>query len=401
MIPFARILNYGNILVRSKIKQVVKPSGGSYYVLMDDGQLWVGGANADGQLGINNTTAQINKLVLSRSDVRLVSAINTVTAIVTNDNKIYFAGSSVAFDGNSTKISTWQDITNTRFSGVDISSVVDIAAANWIQVLTSTGNLYSTGYNALGNIGNGTTTAYNATTPYLTATDVKQMYVDGNHTYYIKNNGEIWGCGNNGYGATYSLDVTLTSNQQAYPIPTPQQMFKTLPLFDFTQDVFYGQNRSAYIARGTGLVSNMCGSGGYGESGVAPNSSATVGILSPNGNSTTPGNPKLGIDNTSISTRYYITTDNKLYSVGYNYNGTCSTGSTNPTSSPVYPLMEVTANFPGNVSDIKGIVSDTGCTFVWTDYDIYMCGTNYQNMTDEFGNTGNTLKLTKLNSLPF
>lgn len=400
MIPFARIIKYGNNITKNKIKNVVRTTGSSYFVLMDNGELWAGGNNSDGQLGIGNTTDQTQKLILSRSDVRLVDMFNSVAVIVTYDDKIYFAGNSVAFNGGNSKISTWQDITNTRFSGVDISTIIKVAAANWIQVLTSTGNIYSTGYNILGNIGNGTTTSYHATTPYLTSTSVKEMYVDGNHTYFIKNNGEIWGCGNNGYGATYSLDVTQTSNQQSYPITTPVQMFKTLPVFDFTQDLFYGQPRSAYITRGTGLVSNMCGSAGYGESGFTPNNSATVGILSPNGNSTIPGNPKMGIVNRSNSTRYFISTDDKLYSVGYNYSGTCSTGSTNPTSSPVYPMVEVTNNFPGNVSDIKGITSDTGCTFVWTDYDIYMCGTNLQNMTNEFGTVGNTLKLTKI-TLPF
>lgn len=400
MLPFARMLEYGNVIVKSKIKHVVNSSSGTYFILLDDGTLWGGGNNADGQVGVGNTTTQIQKLNLIRNDVRLVDIINNISVIVTTDNRIKFSGSSVAYNGNSTKVTDWQDITDTRFSTVDVSKIIKIYAANWICALTSDGNLYSTGYNNMGNIGNGTTVAYNATTPYLTSSNVKDMYIDGNHTYYIKTNGEIWGCGNNGYGATYSVDVTNTSNQQGYPIPTPQQMFKTLPPFDFTQDIFLGQQRSAYIMRGTGLVSNACGSPGYGEIGLGYNASATYGVLSPNGNSTFPENPKVGISNTSTSTRFYVSTNNKLYSVGYNYNGTCSTGSTNPTNAPVSTLTDVSSNFPGSISEIIGISSNTSNTYVWTENDIYYCGSNTSVMTPEFGLTGNTLTLTKI-TLPF
>lgn len=398
MIPFVRIFEYGNTKVRPKIKTIINSSS-AYFVLLDNGQLWGGGEQKYGQLGLGDTLPRYQEMIKLRDDVRLVDCISDACLIVTFDNKVMYSGRNIVLGTNDTTINpVFTDITNERFVGVDISTITKITCSITISVLTSSGDVYGTGHNALGTVGNGTVERYNASTPYLTASGIKDIFVDASHVYLLKNNGEIWGVGNNGYGAVYSLDDPRTSTQTSRAISTPVQLFKTFSVLNTETDVFFGTQHNAYIMRGDGsLISNACGSKFYGDIGLGIDTSGPKGVFSTEGNGVIPSNPKIGINYITDSCKLYVSNDNKLYSIGYNNNGNLSNGNT--TTSAVW--LDVTDSYPGDLSLVRGVSCYASTVVIWDDYDVYTCGSNLSLMTKLFGTTGKTLLLSKINDLPW
>ena len=119
-------------------------------ILKNDGTLWSCGYNEYGQLGLgdkNNRT--------------------TFTQITTNGNNV----KSIYCGGNHTFI------------------------------LKNDGTLWGCGYNDEGQLGLGDKTNRTTFTQITTNTDnIKEIYCGYSHTIILKNDGTLWGCGNNGYG---------------------------------------------------------------------------------------------------------------------------------------------------------------------------------------------------------
>ena len=123
---------------------------GHSLILKNDGTLWSCGYNEYGQLGLgdkNNRT--------------------TFTQITTNGNNV----KSIYCGGNHTFI------------------------------LKNDGTLWGCGYNDEGQLGLGDKTNRTTFTQITTNTDnIKEIYCGYSHTIILKNDGTLWGCGNNGYG---------------------------------------------------------------------------------------------------------------------------------------------------------------------------------------------------------
>ena len=68
-------------------------------------------------------------------------------------------------------------------------------------ILKNDGTLWGTGDNQYGQLGLGDTTNRNTFTQITTNTDnVKSVYCGGSHAFILKNDGTLWGCGRNDYG---------------------------------------------------------------------------------------------------------------------------------------------------------------------------------------------------------
>ena len=68
-------------------------------------------------------------------------------------------------------------------------------------ILKNDGTLWGCGQNAYGQLGLGDATNRKTFTETTTnVDDVKSIYCGRNHTFMLKNDGTLWGCGSNTYG---------------------------------------------------------------------------------------------------------------------------------------------------------------------------------------------------------
>ena len=76
-------------------------------------------------------------------------------------------------------------------------------------ILKNDGTLWGCGYNYYGNLGLGDTTDRNTFTQITINTDnIKEVYCGYYHTFILKNDGTLWGCGDNSYGELGLGDTT-------------------------------------------------------------------------------------------------------------------------------------------------------------------------------------------------
>ena len=146
-------------------------------ILKNDGTLWGCGRNAEGQLGLGNSG---NK--------------NTFTQVTTNGDDIKSA-----------------------YSGVYHTII-----------LKNDGTLWSCGSNSNGELGLGDTTNRTTFTEITTnVDDAKTFYCSYYHTFMLKTDGTLWGCGNNQYG---QLGLGDTTNRTTFTqVTTNGDDVKTLP----------------------------------------------------------------------------------------------------------------------------------------------------------------------------
>ena len=102
-------------------------------------------------------------------------------------------------------------------------------------ILKNDGTLWGCGNNYYGNLGLGDNTNRTTFTQVTTNTDnIKSVYCGCNHTFILKNDGTLWGCGHNEYGqlglgdnthkTTFTQITTNTNDIKSFPnqydIPT-------------------------------------------------------------------------------------------------------------------------------------------------------------------------------------
>ena len=81
-------------------------------------------------------------------------------------------------------------------------------------ILKNDGTLLGCGCNDHGQLGLGDNTNRNTFTQVTTnANDIKQVYCGGYHTLILKNDGTLWGCGDNSYG---QLGLGDTANRNTF-----------------------------------------------------------------------------------------------------------------------------------------------------------------------------------------
>lgn len=150
MIPFARMLEYGNIAPGRREIDTFRV-GATHMVLLDStGVLWGIGYNTQMQLGLPTGTNSIGKWTELHSDVRLATAAFDSTIIVTTDNRIYYTGINLV---STSATAGWVDIT-ASMNGIDISTISALyTTAGILHICTSDGLLYAFGRNNNSNAG--------------------------------------------------------------------------------------------------------------------------------------------------------------------------------------------------------------------------------------------------------
>ena len=146
MIPFVRILNYGNTVRPIELGAVSAYNGHTHIVLLDTrGDLWGTGRNQLGQLGFSDISAEyLNKWVKIKSSVRIAYANTSYTVVITTTNSVLYCGSGLV---NNTVNASWVDITSSMGT-MNIASITKIYGANGMLHFKDTnGNIYAFGLN--------------------------------------------------------------------------------------------------------------------------------------------------------------------------------------------------------------------------------------------------------------
>lgn len=120
--------------------------------LKADGTVWSWGYNANGQLGLGDTSNRYKPTKIDIENVIDIATGDGHTLLLTKDGKVYSCGtnsySQLGRSGNTTKPEEVPGLEN----------ISQIAASTYNSMaLTKDGKLYTWGYNGNGQLGNGTT----------------------------------------------------------------------------------------------------------------------------------------------------------------------------------------------------------------------------------------------------
>jgi len=257
----------------------------SLYVLYEDGDLYVTGLNNYGQLGIGNTISQY-ELVFSASDVKSVHLSSVgyhqdynSAAIIKNDNSVWLVGYNgygQLGNGNTVNQVDWVKAN----LGSNEAKDVLVLGTNYISIfiLTTTGKVYSSGYNGYGQLGDGSTANRNEFKLLDNMSDREVVKMvgsggtrNGSSAYYhisvmfLTNDGRVFGQGYNGYGQLgvgNTVDQHLPVEISYTNIYADSEPYKVIDIF-MSKGSF---TSSGYITNKNDLY--MQGYNGYGQLGI-------------------------------------------------------------------------------------------------------------------------------------
>jgi len=195
--------------------------------IKSDGSLWVWGRNHYGVLGLDaNDTDDKHTPVqmpldgdgdgVADTDWKQVDIGFKFMMAIKEDGTLWGWGSNdfgkIGIGSTAYTVSPQEIVIGTeRFSKVATKN-------NSAYVLTQTGKIYATGYNAYGQLGLGDTTNRNAFVQVGTASDWADIAAESSHFIAVKDasgNNDVWGCGDNANG---QIGDSTTSN---YTVLTP------------------------------------------------------------------------------------------------------------------------------------------------------------------------------------
>jgi alpha-tubulin suppressor-like RCC1 family protein len=238
--------NTSNVLVPTKVTALngvnivdVQFSKGYYNIgrnhalfLADDGSLYACGYNVSGQLGIGNTTNQSTPQLLSKSDWSKIYAMGEdggFSAGIDTSGDLYmwgWNGRGQLGIGSTTNQSTPQlvnafgGVTVSKFSGAHgYSTIFNNYGSS--MCLLSTGAVYTWGHNAEGNLGTGDTTQYN-TPQHISGLgtdnqDILMAHSAYGVSYVIKDDQSVVASGYNAYGQLGDGTTTQRNTHQTIP----------------------------------------------------------------------------------------------------------------------------------------------------------------------------------------
>lgn len=331
-----------------------------------DGSLWMWGNNWFGQLG-NGTTNRANRPVKVMDNVAAVSGASgfgAYTAAIKTDGTLWMWGHNENGElGNggqgNAKYSLGHDILQT----VPVKVMDNVAEVNCMQggsgnftmALKTDGTLWTWGYNARGQLGNGTTKMANR--PVKVLDNVIAMSGGGDYAAAIKSDGTLWTWGDNaigqlGNGSTSGSNVPVKVMDNVAAVRCGGGYTAALKT-DGTLWT-WGQNDKGSV--GNGGVGNAT----INNAGKVPIQTVPVKIME---------------NVAEIGYRAAIKKDGTLWTWGDNYYGQVGNGTTKQVNSPVKVLDNVAAIDCG--IDHRIAVKTNGTLWTWGD-----------NAVGELGNGG-------------
>ena len=340
-------------------------TGSTTWIIDDDGNLYGCGYNSNGQQGSGDTS---NVLTFTKraENVKSVQAISTATFYLTNDDELYTAGMNVAGKYDTTTFIL-------KKTNVDSYNITN----NNFWVLTKDGELYGAGANFYGQLGSGKNGK--GTDDWILrkrAENVKSFFSGGSTTWYIDNNNDLYGCGNNNYNQQ-GLDVPVKDKNQHYP-PYAIVAADTYPYFQKrasnVKTVIATANYTLYID----FDGNLYGCG-RNDNGQLGSTSSGVGFIKIAENVKT-----CACSGNYNETTWYLTEDGDLYGTGDNAYGQQGSGNTS--------TVKKFTKRAENVKDFK--CSNYVTWYLSENGDLYGTGNNYHGNQGS-GDETNVLTFTK------
>ena len=183
-------------------------------ILKNDGTLLGCGNNQYGQLGLGDTTNRttFTQVTTNADDIKSVYCNWDCTLILENDSTLWSTGKNNVGQlglGNITNKTIFTQVTTNTD---DIKQVY--CGGHHTIMLKNDGTLWGCGQNTNGQLGLGDTTNRTTFTKITTNTnDIKSVYCGNCHTFILKNDGTLWGCGRNLYG---QLDLGDTTDRTTF-----------------------------------------------------------------------------------------------------------------------------------------------------------------------------------------
>ena len=200
--------------------QAIATSGGSTMILTKDNKVYGVGDNIYGQLGLGYTSVSVTTFTAAigagASDVMKISMGIDSAYIIKNDGSLWGTGANrhgqLGLGYTSSSVTTFTAAIGAGTSGViDVSSEEDmwrgissfLIPPGSTIILKNDGSVWGAGRNQYGQLGLGYKSS-NETTFMPTigagASDVKKIHMGRNYSLILKNDGSVWGTGDNPYG---------------------------------------------------------------------------------------------------------------------------------------------------------------------------------------------------------
>lgn len=329
------------------------------FVLYENGELYGRGSNRYGKLGLgigNGATTYITEWTKLHSNVRLVATGSAITVIITNDNKVLYAGDIWFKEGanvsaNPSFSNVWFDVTN-RMGTVDISTVVKMKCTFYsCGFLTSSKKLYVRGFDNSSQFGS----PPEKPTAVLISSNVINFWTIPNASVYLDTNNAIWQAGtasSSQFGASGSPLANFTGN------PDP----KIQPISDYT----FGNSSSMVLRTDENLNTTYfaVGNNTSRQMGLPSQSIYNVYTTATSYNNLFGSFKSSGLSSSNsiivdkTNTRLYICGDNSHYSLGV----------PNSTTYSAYVLQ------PQTFQNITDICYGSNANFVADDKTLYYSG---------------------------
>ena len=195
------------------LTSVSKVATGWYHsvALKSDGTIWTWGYNGYGALGDGTTTDKVTPFPGGGSLTGIVdvAAGQYHSAALRNDGTVWAWGYNAygqLGDGTTTGKTTPVQV-------ILLSGVIQIAAGEYhTMALKSDGTVWAWGYNGYGQLGNGSTTSASSPVQVTGLTGVTRIAAGTYFSMALKSDGTVWTWGYNGYGNLGDGGTTSTSS---------------------------------------------------------------------------------------------------------------------------------------------------------------------------------------------
>lgn len=351
MIPFARMIQYGNVVTPiEEYDRSMQSQYNAVYYLHRNGDLYSYGNNNLGQLGVGDAT---NRTVWTKvlQDVKKYwLGVHGCLAVKT-DGSLWYTGSRTAFPQLPANVTVFTNV-DSYFSGVGVDSAMikDVMITDSIKIITTDGRFLYCGSNGSRQLGTGGSTSVSTLTFHNTMTNVASMSGNFNSTLLVLTSGEAYQAG-------------------AYPSGTSTAVRASFVKILDSVLMCGGSYDSNYYFMQNGTV-RVSGVNGVGQCSVG-NSTIVLetGLSNFSFNVTDTIKIYSSLSN-SAGTSPIIMKNGVLYRSGLNSSGQIGTGSTSPAT-----ILTMTSPVLTNVPSIKYYCGDNIRYFIIdNEYKLYTCG---------------------------